>query len=118
MLVMAALAAGWMQRTRLMQWLETPSSTVSSAQAPDVVYHWVDQQGASHFSQEPGEGRKAVVYDGSKITAVEPVRAPLGGSSGQEAPKKQAGHEILNVRNELEQNARSMSEKRDAQQGL
>jgi hypothetical protein len=118
-LVLAGAVAGWMQKDRLMAWWKGSSAQVvapAAPQAPDIVYQWVDEQGNRHFSQEPGEGRTAVIYDGSQTTVVDAVRAPAGGAAN--APKKPAGHEILNLRNELEQDARSMSETRDTQQGI
>lgn len=117
LLVVVMLVAGWVHKAWLISLLGASPSGEGSAQSSDVVYHWVDQQGVSHFSQEPGEERQPVVYDGSRITVVEPVRAPFA-KTPQEKPEKQAGHEILNLRSELEQNARSMSERRDAQQGI
>lgn len=127
LLIVAMLVVGWKQQEKIMSWLQplsaaatTAASTVtnntgSTAQPPDVLYHSVDKQGVSQFTQEPGKGRKAVIYDGSKTTVIKAVRAPAVVPVDDSKP---AGNELMSLRNELEQNARVMSENKNAQRGL
>jgi hypothetical protein len=116
--VLAMLAAGWTQRDQLMQWFQGAEVVENAPPTADIVYQWVDDKGVPHFSQEPGKGRQAVVYDGSKTTVVESVTESVVGLPAEGKEKKPAGHEILNLRKDLEQNARTMSDTRDARQGI
>ncbi|HQV40660.1 MAG: hypothetical protein IT466_07935 [Moraxellaceae bacterium] len=113
LLVITALVVGWNQQGRILGWLQSLLSAVQPPPPPDVLYHTVDKQGVPQFTQEPSKNSKAVIYDGSKTTIVEAVRAPLVAPDGA-GGSKPAGNEIMNLRNELEKNAQTMRENRDA----
>lgn len=110
--VVLAGSAGWHYRATLKAWISPPPS----AGAPDVLYSWVDKEGVTHYSQEPTAKGKRLEYDGSRITPVAVVEAPVL------PPQEEAGTEgatrnpVVDVRKEMERNARIMREAKAAQQ--
>lgn len=110
--------AGWHYRATIKAWMSPPASASNPAATPDVLYSWTDKEGVTHYSQSPGKGNR-VEYDGSRITPVDVVEAPVlpppeelaetGGSTG---------NPVLDMRREMERNAQTMREVKEAQQGL
>lgn len=108
--VVLAGSAGWHYRATIKAWI-SPSP---SARAPDVLYSWVDKEGVTHYSQEPTAKGKRLEYDGSRITPVDVVEAPILPPQ-EEAGKDSTGNPVLDMRKEMERNARIMSEAKAAQ---
>lgn len=115
-LVLAAGAA-WHYRATIKAYISPPPSASNPAEAPDVLYSWVDKEGVTHFSAKPVDGKaKRVEYDGSRITPVEVVEAPVlppEPAAGEEGGS--TGNVVLDVRAEMERNARLMQEAKQAQ---
>lgn len=115
-----AIAAGsvWHYRATVRAFFYPPPAASRPAEAPDVLYSWVDEQGVTHFSSQPGKGRR-LEYDGSRITPVDVVEAPAVPAgptpAGEGLP---AGNVLMDVRAEMERNARAMAESKAAQQGI
>lgn len=108
-------SAGWHYRETIKAWLNPPPSASHPADTPDVLYSWVDKEGVTHYSQEPAGKGKRIEYDGSRITPVEVVEAPILPPQ-EEAGKDTTGNPVLDMRKEMERNARIMSEAKAAQQ--
>lgn len=82
--------AGWHFREPLKARLDTllqktavqdvVSGEVESASAvadgKETVYHWVDENGVSHFDQRPHDGSQAVVIDQRRIQSLDSLDAP------------------------------------------
>lgn len=51
-------------------------SASTEADGKETVYHWVDENGVSHFDQKPHDGSQAVVIDQSRIQSMDSLDAP------------------------------------------
>ena len=119
LLVLLVLAggAGWHYRASIQAWISPPVSAGNPAKVPDVLYSWVDKDGVTHYSQQPSKKTaQRVEYDGSRITPVDVVEAPLlppePEGDGEDAS---TGNPVLDMRKELERNAQKMQEAKAAQ---
>lgn len=115
-----AAGAGWHYQDRLRaarDALWPPATAPTAAAAPDVLYTWVDAKGVTHYGQQSGKGRR-VTYDGSAITPLaKPDPGPLD-RLRQAAGEEEAagsGNAILDLRGELQENARKMQAAKAAQ---
>lgn len=82
--------AGWHFREPLKARLDTLMQKVSvpdavsgegggastEADGKETVYHWVDENGVSHFDQQPHDGSQAVVIDQSRIQSLDSLDTP------------------------------------------
>lgn len=77
--------AGWHFREPLKARLDTLMEKVpavsgqgasTEADGKETVYHWVDENGVSHFDQKPHDGSQAVVIDQSRIQSMDSLDAP------------------------------------------
>lgn len=88
-------AAGWHFREPLKARLDAVlnrsgvTAAVSSATSPppapgvrETVYHWVDDNGVSHFDQRPHDGGEAVVIDTNRTQSMQRMDAPETSASG------------------------------------
>lgn len=116
-LLVLAGSAGWHYRDHIQAKINPPASANNPAKVPDVLYSWVDKDGVTHYSQQPGKKTvQRVEYDGSRITPVEIVEAPvLPAEPEVVAEAASTGNPILDMRKELENNARLMQEAKAAQ---
>ncbi|MDF2444923.1 MAG: hypothetical protein K0S46_159 [Moraxellaceae bacterium] len=118
LLVIATGVVGWNYRAELKARFMPPAPVAQRpGQQTDVLYSWVDSEGVTHFEQQPGKGQR-VVYDGSRVTPLEPVQAP-----GLAAPVAEAAAEDLaksgakslhSLRDELKAGAQRMQEAKAA----
>lgn len=112
--VILAVAAGtaWHYRATIKAYFDPPASADNPAEAPDVLYSWVDENGVTHFSAKPGKPKATrVEYDGSRITPVGVVEAPVLPSAPEEGEAgASSGNVLLDVRAEMERNAKAMNE--------
>lgn len=116
-LLVVAGGTGWHYRASIKAWISPPVSAENPAKVPDVLYSWVDKDGVTHYSQQPSKKTaQRVEYDGSRITPVDVVEAPLlptePEATGEDAS---TGNPVLDMRKELERNARKMQEAKAAQ---
>lgn len=118
-LAVVTLVAGaaWYHRAAIEAYINPPVSSGSPAEKPDVLYSWVDENGVTHFSAEPGKSRaQRVEYDGSRITPVEAVNEPVLPSAPAEGgTEASSGNALVDLRKEMERKARAMSESKAAQ---
>ncbi|MES2918575.1 MAG: DUF4124 domain-containing protein [Pseudomonadota bacterium] len=118
--VVMAAAAGWQYRDRLPWRLGAlaPAAAAAPVDAQDVLYTWVDQQGVTHYSQHSGQGQR-VSYDGSAITPLakpDPAQLErLEQAAGEETAPASSGNAIMDLRRELQDNARQMQAAKAAQ---
>lgn len=115
--VVVAGGAAWHYRATIKAYLTPPASASNPAENPDVLYSWVDEDGITHFSAKPAEnGAKRVEFDGSRITPVDVVEAPiLPPEPAPGEPGASTGNAIKDLRVEMEQNAKLMQEAKRAQ---
>lgn len=118
-LIMLVFVAGsaWHYRARIIAYINPPPSASRPAESPDVLYSWVDDDGVTHFSARPGKGER-LEFDGSRITPVDVVEAPLITTPDVAGDEASTGNAIKDVKAEMERNARIMSEAKAAQRDL
>lgn len=115
--IVLAGGAGWHYRETIKAFLSPPPSASHPADNPDVLYSWVDKEGVTHYSQEPGKKAQRIEYDGSRITPVEVVEAPvLPPAPATDEGDASTGNAVLDLRKEMERNARLMEEAKAARQ--
>lgn len=107
--------SGWYYRETIRAWLNPPPSADHPDATPDVLYSWVDKDGVTHFSEKPGKGER-LEFDGGRITPVDVVEAPVlpPPEPVQDGAGASTGNVILDMRAEMERNARRMSESKAA----
>jgi hypothetical protein len=118
LLVIGTGVVGWNYRAELKARFMPPAPVAQKpVQQPDVLYSWVDSQGVTHFEQQPGKGQR-VVYDGSRVTPLEPVQAPKASAPVAEAAAedlaKGGAKSLHNLRDELKAGAQRMQEAKAA----
>lgn len=142
LLIMGVVAVGWHYRDQLHAFVSPAVARLPAAlpamappaarRAPatrEVLYTWVDDRGVTHFEQRPGKG-KPLVFDGSRITPLEPVdpaqaerlRQAAGASpTSATAPEGGASSSrggLDSIRSDMVTGARAMKQSRDAESGL
>lgn len=85
------------------------------AASSDVLYRWVDADGVVHYEQQAGRG-VPVTFDGSRITPMAPP--PAGKAAQGEAVvadlQRKGSQTLHDLRRDLEEGARRMSENKAA----
>lgn len=114
--VVVAGGIAWQYKDTIMARLSPPASADNPAESADVLYSWVDDEGVTHFSAKPAKpGARQLEFDGSRITPVEAVEAPV--LPPQVVPGEVAassGNVLKDLRGEMEQNAKRMQEAKSA----
>ncbi len=101
--------AGWQSRASLLALVNPPASAGHPAEAPDVLYSWVDKEGVTHYEQNAGKGTR-VSYDGGRITRLEPIppeviaRAEAAAKAAAEVAEVKGSQTLHDLRNELHRN--------------
>lgn len=117
-IVAALAAAGWHWREPIRARLapalpagvELPGA---AATAPNVLYRWTDENGVVHYDQSPGRG-EPVVLDGSRITPMDKVSAPLLPATPAEGDERAGSSLIHAMRDDMKRNAEKMAEAKAA----
>lgn len=115
LLVLIAGGIGWKYRHELQARFMPPAPVAQ--QQPDVLYSWVDEDGVTHFEQQPGRGQR-IIYDGSRVTPLEPVKPRAATAPAPEAVAgtvvEKSASTLHNLRNELKAGAQRMQEAKTA----
>lgn len=111
--VVVAGTAGWHYRARLTALINPPASAAHPAENPDVLYSWEDKDGVTHFSQQSGKGTR-LEYDGSRITPVDTVEAPLIPEEVASEDGKEGQGGLHGLRQDLQESAQRMREAKAA----
>lgn len=96
---------GWQHKARLLAIISPPPSANHPAEHPDILYSWVDKDGVTHYEQDSGKGQR-VVYDGRRITRLEPVSPEVlaRAAADAEALKPKGSQALHALRDELQRN--------------